>query len=225
VTRAFNEMQHQVSRAQEDQARLLAALAHDLRTPITSMRLRVEMLPAGEDRNRLLDSLREMQQLAESTLDFIRGSTTESHRKYDLASLLDSLCGDLQEVGLAVNLAESSRCVLQGQPEATRRALRNLIENAVNYGQQANVALACNQRDAIVTITDQGPGIPASEHERVFQPFYRLEQSRSRDTGGAGLGLAIARTLVRAMGGDIELGAGPDGRGLQVTVRLPREAL
>lgn len=221
VTRAFNQMQNQVGRAQEDRARLLAALAHDLRTPITAMRLRVEMLPEGEDRDRLLDSLREMQHLAEATLDFIRGSTTEQHRRYDLATLLDSLCGDLQEMGLAVNCEESPRCVLQGQPEAVKRALRNLIENAVNYGEQADVKLESTDRAAMITITDLGPGIPEAERERVFEPFYRLEQSRSRETGGAGLGLAIARTLIRGMGGDIRLGAGPNGRGLKVSVTLP----
>ena len=221
VTRAFNQMQDQVGRAQEDRARLLAALAHDLRTPITSMRLRVEMLPEGEDRDRLLDSLREMQHLAEATLDFIRGSTTEQHRRYDLATLLDSLCGDLQEMGLAVHCDDSPRCVLQGQPEAVKRALRNLIENAVNYGEQAEVTLATTDTEAVVTIVDQGPGIPEAERERVFEPFYRLEHSRSRETGGAGLGLAIARTLIRGMGGDIRLGTGPDGQGLVVSVTLP----
>ncbi|OLF84342.1 histidine kinase [Marinobacter sp. C18] len=222
VTRAFNQMQDQVGRAQEDRARLLAALAHDLRTPITSMRLRVEMLPDGEDRDRLLDSLREMQHLAEATLDFIRGSTTEQHRRYDLATLLDSLCGDLQEMGLEVHFEESPRCVLQGQPEAVKRALRNLIENAVNYGEQAEVMLETRESEAVVTIVDQGPGIPEAERERVFEPFYRLEQSRNRETGGAGLGLAIARTLIRGMGGDIRLGAGPGGQGLQVSVTLPK---
>ena len=222
VTRAFNQMQDQVGRAQEDRARLLAALAHDLRTPITSMRLRVEMLPEGEDRDRLLDSLREMQHLAEATLDFIRGTTTEQHRRYDLATLLDSLCGDLQEMGLAVHCDDSPRCVLQGQPEAVKRALRNLIENAVNYGDQAEVTLATTDTEAVVTIVDQGPGIPEPERERVFEPFYRLEQSRNRETGGAGLGLAIARTLIRGMGGDIRLGAGPGGQGLQVSVTLPK---
>ncbi|MEC7377950.1 MAG: HAMP domain-containing sensor histidine kinase [Pseudomonadota bacterium] len=222
VTRAFNQMQDQVGRAQEDRARLLAALAHDLRTPITSMRLRVEMLAHGEDRERLLDSLREMQHLAEATLDFIRGTTTEPHRRYDLATLLDSLCGDLQEMGLAVRCDDSPRCVLQGQPEAVKRALRNLIENAVNYGEQADVTLATTDTDAVITIVDQGPGIPEAERERVFEPFYRLEHSRSRETGGAGLGLAIARTLIRGMGGDIRLGAGPDGKGLKVSVILPR---
>ncbi|OAN88181.1 two-component sensor histidine kinase [Marinobacter sp. EhC06] len=222
VTRAFNQMQDQVGRAQEDRARLLAALAHDLRTPITSMRLRVEMLPDGEDRDRLLDSLREMQHLAEATLDFIRGSTTEQHRRYDLATLLDSLCGDLQEMGLAVHCEESPRCVLQGQPEAVKRALRNLIENAVNYGEQAEVALATRESEAVVTIVDQGPGIPEAERERVFEPFYRLEHSRNRETGGAGLGLAIARTLIRGMGGEVRLGAGPGGQGLQVSVTLPK---
>ena len=222
VTRAFNQMQDQVGRAQEDRARLLAALAHDLRTPITSMRLRVEMLPEGEDRDRLLDSLREMQHLAEATLDFIRGTTTEQHRRYDMATLLDSLCGDLQEMGLAVHCQDSPRCVLQGQPEAVKRALRNLIENAVNYGEQAEVTLATTDTDAVVTIVDQGPGIPEAERERVFEPFYRLEHSRSRETGGAGLGLAIARTLIRGMGGEVRLSAGPGGHGLQVSVTLPK---
>ena len=222
VTRAFNQMQDQVGRAQEDRARLLAALAHDLRTPITSMRLRVEMLPEGEDRDRLLDSLREMQHLAEATLDFIRGTTTEQHRRYDLATLLDSLCGDLQEMGLAVHCDDSPRCVLQGQPEAVKRALRNLIENAVNYGDQAEVTLATTDTEAVVTIVDQGSGILEADRERVFEPFYRLEHSRSRETGGAGLGLAIARTLIRGMGGDIRLGAGPGGQGLQVSVTLPK---
>jgi signal transduction histidine kinase len=221
VTRAFNQMQDQVGRAQEDRARLLAALAHDLRTPITSMRLRVEMLPEGEDRDRLLDALREMQHLAEATLDFIRGTTTEQHRRYDLATLLDSLCGDLQEMGLAVHCEESPRCVLQGQPEAVKRALRNLIENAVNYGEKAEVTLATTDTEAVVTIIDQGPGIPEDERERVFEPFCRLEHSRSRETGGAGLGLAIARTLIRGMGGDIHFDAGPDGKGLKVSVTLP----
>ena len=221
VTRAFNQMQHQVSRAQEDRERLLAALAHDLRTPITSMRLRVEMLPAGEDRDRLLDSLQEMQHLAEATLDFIRGSTTEQHRRYDLATLLDSLCSDLRETGLAVEFEDSPRCVLQGQPEALKRALRNLIENAVNYGERAEVSLKTSEKEAVITITDQGPGIPEAERDRVFQPFYRLEQSRSRETGGAGLGLAIARTLIRGMGGEIHLASGPGGQGLRVSVTLP----
>lgn len=222
VIRAFNQMQHQVSKAQEDRERLLAALAHDLRTPITSMRLRVEMLPEGEDRERLLATLEEMQTLSEATLDFIRGSTTEHYRRYDIATLLDSLCSDLQDIGLAVEYHDSPRCVLQGQPQALRRALRNLIENGVTYGRRVEVKLSSTEHHAIVTIIDRGPGIPAAEREKVFEPFYRLEQSRSRDTGGAGLGLAIARTLIRGMGGEIHLGSGPDGLGLEVTITLPR---
>ncbi|HEY9118354.1 MAG TPA: HAMP domain-containing sensor histidine kinase, partial [Marinobacter sp.] len=186
------------------------------------MRLRVEMLPGGEDRDRLLDSLQEMQHLAEATLDFIRGTTAEQHRRYDLATLLDSLCGDLQEMGLSVHCQDSPRCVLQGQPEAVKRALRNLIENAVNYGERAEITLEATETDAVVTIVDQGPGIPEAERERVFEPFYRLEHSRNRETGGAGLGLAIARSLIWGMGGDIRLASGPEGRGLQVSVALPK---
>jgi signal transduction histidine kinase len=112
--------------------------------------------------------------------------------------------------------------VLQGQPEAVKRALRNLIENAVNYGEQAEVTLETTDTEAVITILDRGPGIPEAERERVFEPFYRLEHSRNRETGGAGLGLAIARTLIRGMGGEVRLGAGPEGRGLEVLVTLPR---
>ncbi|KAA1176147.1 HAMP domain-containing histidine kinase [Marinobacter salinexigens] len=222
VTRAFNQMQNQVSAAQKDRERLLAALAHDLRTPITSMRLRVELLPDGEDKERLLSALEEMQTLSEATLDFIRGSTTEQYRRYDIATLLDSLCSDLQDIGMAVEYRESPRCVLQGQPQAVKRALRNLVENGVTYGRRVEVRLSTDAGNATVEIIDRGPGIPESEREKVFEPFYRLEQSRSRETGGAGLGLAIARTLIRGMGGDIRLNTGPDGLGLKVSVTLPR---
>ena len=224
VIRAFNHMQSQVGRAQNEKARLLAALAHDLRTPLTAMRLRVEMLPEGEDRTRLLDNLAEMQSLAEDTLDFIRGSSAESPRRFDVGSLLESLCDDLEEIGMPVSCGPMPRCTLSGRPEALRRALRNLLENAVKYGQQAEVSLSTGPGEAVVTIRDRGPGIPEELREKVFEPFFRVEASRSRDSGGAGLGLAIARTLILGMGGNISISDRDDGEGAELRVCLPGPA-
>lgn len=221
VIRAFNAMQHQVGRSQDEKARLLAALAHDLRTPLTAMRLRVEMLPDGEDRSRLLDNLAEMQGLAEDTLDFIRGSASELTRRFDLGALLESLCDDLAEIGMAVTCDEMPRCIMQGRPEAVRRATRNLIENAVSYGDEARVSMVVNPDSIAIDIVDRGPGIPAELREKVFEPFFRVEASRSRDSGGAGLGLAIARTLVLGMGGSIAIEDLADGPGTRVRVTLP----
>lgn len=224
VIRAFNQMQVQVGQAQNEKARLLAALAHDLRTPLTAMRLRVEMLPEGEDRNRLLDNLAEMQVLAEDTLDFIRGSSSEHSRRFDVGALLQSLCDDLEEIGMPVSCDPVPRCILSGRPEALRRALRNLLENAVKYGQQAEVSLSTGPGEVVVTIRDRGPGIPEALREKVFEPFYRMEASRSRDSGGAGLGLAIARTLILGMGGNITISDRDDGEGAELRVCLPGPA-
>lgn len=219
VIRAFNAMQERVSRAVEDRARLLAALSHDLRTPITSMRLRVEMMPSSEDRSRLLESLAEMQTLAEATLDFVRGASAEAPRAVDLDSLLDSLCTDLSDLGQPVHYTRAGRCLLSTRPNALRRALANLIDNGVKYGQRVDVSLEHQAQNLLIRIRDYGSGIPDADQERVFEPFCRLEDSRNRETGGTGLGLAIARALIRQHGGEIRLRNRPDG--LDVEVELP----
>lgn len=219
--RAFNTMQARVSRAMTDRSRLLAALSHDLRTPITTMRLRVELLPDGEDKRRLLNSLEEMEGLAAQTLEFMRGSDREQNRRFDLDALIDSICGDFADMGAPVRYQGPGRLLMTGRPDALRRALRNLIENAVKYGVSADVRLLAGDGEALITISDQGPGIAEADREKVFEPFVRLEGSRSRDTGGAGLGMAIARTMVRQMGGDISLASPPQGSGLVVRIQLP----
>jgi signal transduction histidine kinase len=221
VIRAFNEMQTTVGKAQEEKARMLAALAHDLRTPLTAMRLRVELLPPGEDRERLLRNLAEMQSLAESTLEFIRGTAAEPPRRFDVGALLESLCEDLADMGLAVHCEELPRSVLEGHPEALRRAVRNLIENAVSYGGEARVSLTRTASSVVIHVTDPGPGIAPELRERVFEPFFRVDTSRSRNSGGAGLGLAIARSLVSAMGGQVLITDGPGGKGCEVRISLP----
>ena len=217
----FNNMQQRVSRAMTDRARLLAALSHDLRTPITSMRLRVELLPDSEDKTRLLQTLAEMEALAAQTLEFVRGSDQEGSRRFDLDALIDSICADFADMGAPVSYQGPGRLLMHSRPEALRRAMRNLIENAVKYGDRAQVRLTTLDSEALISITDQGPGIAEQDRERVFEPFVRLEDSRNRETGGAGLGMAIARTMVRQLGGDIELASAPGTKGLVVRVTVP----
>jgi signal transduction histidine kinase len=222
ATRAFNEMQARLRRFVDDRTRLLAALGHDLRTPITALRLRAELVEEDEARERLLETLAEMQAMVEATLAFARDeAASEPSREVDLAALVEGLCEDLRELGRDVAFVDDApRLVARVRPLALRRALRNLLENAVAYGARARVALAREDREAVVTIDDDGPGVPADQLERVFEPFVRLEASRSRETGGVGLGLAIARSVVRAHGGEVAL-ANREGGGLRATVRLP----
>ncbi|GAA4902124.1 ATP-binding protein [Ferrimonas pelagia] len=221
LTRAFNQMQDRQQRFVSDRTRMLAAFSHDLRTPITSLRLRVEMMEPSEHQQRLLDTLDEMQQMSEATLAFVRdGSDTEATRQVDLNALLDSLCDDLAEQGKAVRFSESEQsAVIACRPLSLKRALRNLIENAVQYGEQADVAITADNQTVKITIRDQGPGIAPDKIEQVFEPFFRLESSRNRHTGGVGLGMSIARNILRSHGGDIQLQN--QHPGLLITLTIP----
>ncbi len=222
--RAFNQMNDRLQRFVSDRTRMLAALSHDLRTPITTMRLRVELMSESRDRDQLLATLEEMQQMSEATLAFMRqASDNETTRTVDLNAMVGSLCDDLEEVGLAVGYEDSLETVIRCRPVSLKRALRNLIENGVKYGRRVEVRLEhtvrSGQHFASVVIDDHGPGIPEEMVEQVFVPFFRLEGSRNRDTGGVGLGLAIARNIVRNHGGEIYLEN--RGEGLRVRVELP----
>lgn len=219
--RAFNRMNDRLQRFVSDRTRMLAALSHDLRTPITSMRLRVELMSAGQDRERLLATLDEMQQMSEATLAFMRQvSDNEPTRQVEFNALLGSLCDDLAELGAPVCFQEGEETVMACRPVSMKRALRNLIENAVNYGGQAQIRFYRRADLALViAIEDAGPGIPEELLKKVFEPFFRLEASRNRGTGGTGLGLAIARNIIRSHGGDIELTN--RAQGLLVEVVLP----
>jgi signal transduction histidine kinase len=180
--------------------------------------------PAASDeetREKLLGTIEEMQAMTEATLVFAREEATgEATRTVDLAALLESLCADLADLGWKVSSAETEPMAYRCRPDALRRALRNLIENAVRYGGESRVALASAADGIEIAIDDDGPGIQAQDLERVFQPFVRLELSRNRATGGVGLGLAIARGIIRAHGGDIVLANRPAG--LRALIRLPR---
>jgi signal transduction histidine kinase len=220
---AFNVMQDRIRRFVEDRTQMLGAIAHDLGTPITRLRLRAEFVEDRDIRNKMLRDLDDMQHMVASTLSFIHeDATSEPQARVDLGSLLARVCDDIKDAGANVELAEIPRWVLLDcRPIALRRALGNLIENAIKYGSSARVSLELEPEKLLILIDDEGPGIPEDRQEDVFQPFHRLEDSRNRETGGTGLGLAVARTIVRAHGGDIRLTNRATG-GLRVELRLPR---
>lgn len=218
---AFNRMQSRLRRFVEDRTRMLADISHDLRTPVTLLRLHTEFVKDPETRDKMIATLDEMQAMMEATLAFTREeSSAEPPRIIDLNALVESVCDDLSSLGRDVTFAEGERTPWHCSPDGLRRALRNVIENAVRYGERARVRLEASAGALKIVVDDDGPGIPEDEFERVFAPFVRLEDSRNRGTGGVGLGLAIARGILRSHGGDIVLANLPNG-GLRSTLLLP----
>ncbi|MGV7209768.1 ATP-binding protein [Oxalobacteraceae bacterium A2-2] len=221
AARAFNRMQARLREQIAARARFLAAVSHDLRTPLTRIRLRVERLPADGARDQLREDVEEMRQMLDATLDYLRGEARgETPVRLDVQALLESMVDDYQEQGLEVRLAGKA-APLQVQQGALRRALSNLIENALRYGGAADIELAEEEGWLRIQIRDRGPGIPEHQLEAVFEPFYRIESSRNKATGGAGLGLSIAREAILRQGGALTLANLPDG-GLLAAVRVPR---
>jgi signal transduction histidine kinase len=221
AARAFNRMRDRIQTLIEDRTRMLAAMSHDFRTPLTRLRLRVEFVADSPERAKMLRDIADMEEMVSVTLRFINDGVADEHRELiDFVSLLTELSIDLEAElpEFHMNGARSIRVACA--PVAIRRAFTNLIENARQYGEGAGIQVALVQDEVIVEIVDHGPGIPEAERENVFRPYYRLEPSRSRESGGSGLGLAIARSVIRAHGGDITLHDAPGG-GLMVRVRLP----
>ena len=225
ASRAFNRMQDRLRRFVEDRTLMLAAISHDLRTGLTRLKLRSEFIADPEQQKKALADLDEMEAMLDATLAFARDDAAkEPRRRFDLAALLQSLCDEQTDQGASASYQGPDHLSFEGRPTALKRALANLVSNAVKYGGAAEIALSETGEGLRVTVSDRGPGIPEEARERVFAPFYRLEASRSRDTGGTGLGLAVARSIVRRHGGDITLGDRPGG-GLVVSVNLPRIGL
>lgn len=219
TTQAFNRMKDRLTRFVAERTHMLAALSHDLRSPLTAMRLRIEMLDETEDSLRLKALVEEMQAMVEATLEFARGvAKAEPPSGVDLTALLADLVGDVG--GDRATLAPSPPLPVTIRPQALNRALRNLIDNAIRYGDVARVTLRKEPGMAIIFIADEGPGLPEDQLDAVFEPFVRFEGSRSRDTGGVGLGLAIARTIIQAHGGGVTLRNRPEG-GVEAVVTLP----
>jgi signal transduction histidine kinase len=218
---AFNAMQARIRQYIFQRTQMLAAITHDLQTPLTRMRLRLEKVSDAELQERLIGDLSAMQAMVREGLVLARSmDTTENMQMLDLDSLLEAVCADAVDAGQQVELKGHAGMALLGRPLDLRRCLGNLIDNAVKYGREARVCVDRVGGAARVRIRDGGPGIPPGELARVFDPFYRVETSRSRESGGTGLGLTIARNIAEQHGGSIALANHPEG-GLEVTLVLP----
>ena len=218
---AFNEMQQRVKRLIDDRTLTLAAISHDLKTPLTRTQLRIEEIDNAELRQSIDADLGEMRAMIDSSLDFLEGDRTgEPVRDVDLTAILESVRDDLSDMGHTAELASDAKVIMRGRHLALKRAFTNLLTNAVKFGSRVDVGVKRQSDRITVTVDDDGPGIPPEQREAVFAPFYRLEASRNRETGGVGLGLTVARSIVRGHGGDVVLVDGPSG-GLRVVVTLP----
>lgn len=221
ASKAFNEMQKRVQRMVDDRSLMLAAIAHDLRTVLTRLRLRTEFIEDMEQQTKAGADIEEMQAMLDAGLAFARGETeVEDRRLVDLADLTRCLTEDLTQTDGPARYHGPQSLSYRCGPNEMRRAISNLIRNAIAYGVEADVHLNPGPNGVSLTVSDKGPGIPTELQEQVFQPFFRVEGSRNRETGGTGLGLAIARTIARRHGGDIQLRNGPTG-GLVVELTLP----
>ena len=222
ATRAFNRMTARIRRLVDDRTLLLAAVSHDLRTMLTRLRLRAEFIEDREQRERAAKDLDEMNAMLDATLAFARDDAADERPvPVDLADLLRTLIEDLADAGRSTSFDGPRRLTVSGRPVALRRLFENLLDNALRYGGEAGAALQrLGEGRVEVLIDDRGPGIPEAFRERVFDPFFRVDGSRSRDTGGSGLGLAVVRAIVQRHGGTIRLEDRPGG-GLRVRVTLP----
>lgn len=219
--RAFNRMQDRLRRFVDDRTQMVAAMSHDLKTPLTRLRLRAEFVGEEEQQRKMLADLDAMSAMIESTLAFVRDDAQREPRMLvDLGILIEGVCENASDAGGTVSFSVPRGVDVTCRPAAISRAVANLIDNAVKYGGSAHAALIREAGRVVIAIDDPGPGIPEHEQEKVFAPFYRLERSRNRDTGGAGLGLAVARTVAREHGGDVALDNIASG-GLRVRMELP----
>ena len=222
AARAFNTMQLRITAYLRERTSVLAAMSHDLKTPVTRLRLRAELLPDPQLQRKFTRDLEELEAMVAATLDFLRGTAgSEAAQPVDMTALLESLQADLSEVGSQVTISGSPLRPYVGQPVALKRCVRNLVENAVKYGKSASIEVDDSEERLRILVRDEGPGIPPAEIDRVFEPFYRLEDSRNRDTGGTGLGLTIAQSIAQSHGGELTLENRP-GAGLEARLTLPR---
>nr|WP_256869342.1 ATP-binding protein [Sphingobium lactosutens] len=221
VGAAYNHMRARIADYLNERTAMLVAIAHDLRTPMTRLSFRLEQLPDGP-RAKAQADVEEMRAMVTTLLDFMREGTDNAARvRIDLSAIVETLADDLADMGQDVVVTQSERAVVQGDTLALRRCIGNLVENAVRYGGAARIAIAVAGGRASVSVEDEGPGVPEAAIERLCEPFYRGEASRNRETGGVGLGLAIARNIADSHGGRLAF-TNRTGGGLRASLTLPQ---
>jgi len=219
---AFIEMRERIKRLLERRTQTLAGISHDMRTPLTRMRLQLELMDESDAKNELIKDIDEMEAMLNSYLEFTRDITSENSAPINLISFLEEITDSYKNHSGTVNFTAKKNIELTGKEPALRRCIHNLITNGLRYGNNVNIdtSLSENQNNAIITIDDDGPGIPQENREQVFQAFFRVDSSRNQETGGVGLGLAIVRDIIQRHGGEVILSDSPQS-GLRVSIILP----
>jgi two-component system osmolarity sensor histidine kinase EnvZ len=217
---AFIAMHERIKRQMQQRTAMLAGVSHDLRTPLTRMKLQVAMMPGGPDAEALKQDINDMEKMLNAYLDFVRGEGGEAAVRTDLKDILEHVAAGTRRQGAEVTLNATGDLSIQLRPVAFERALTNILNNARKYAQSIVVTAERNDDVVQIEVDDNGPGIPEDKYEDVFKPFYRVEGSRNQATGGVGLGLPIAQDIVHSHGGEIVLAKSPQG-GLRVTIRVP----
>jgi len=217
---AFLKMKARIERQIEQRTHMLAGVSHDLKTPLTRMKLQLAMMGDDPDIKDLREDIQEMEHMLEGYLNFARGEGEEDPEDINLSQLVEGIVQNLKRKGVPVDFHSEGQIHLQVRPNAFKRCVSNLTENAARYGTHISLRLGIRHNAVEVTIDDDGPGIPEDKYEDVFKPFYRIDKSRNVQTGGVGLGLSIVRDVVRTHGGDIQLSTAPQG-GLRARLRFP----
>lgn len=222
ATQAFRQMRERISRQFAQRTEMLAGVSHDLRTPLTRMKLQIEMLERTPETRELQDDIQEMEKMIDGYLTFARGEGSESLSKINLASLIEEIISTERRDGSLINFVNKSKTIksVTLRPQAIKRAITNLIINSKKYAETVKVEFEYNSEHAIITIDDNGPGIKPEHRDDVFKAFFRLDPSRNTDTGGTGLGLTIAKDIIQSHGGDLLLSEASLG-GLRATITLP----
>ena len=222
ATQAFRQMRERISRQFAQRTEMLAGVSHDLRTPLTRMKLQIEMLERTPETRELQDDIQEMERMIDGYLTFARGEGSESLSKINLTSLIEEIISTERRDGSLINFVNKSKTIksVTLRPQAIKRAITNLIINSKKYAETVKVEFEYNSEHAIITIDDNGPGIKPEHRDDVFKAFFRLDPSRNTDTGGTGLGLTIAKDIVQSHGGDLLLSEASLG-GLRATITLP----
>ncbi|HEX7856001.1 MAG TPA: ATP-binding protein [Sphingobium sp.] len=221
LTRAFNDMQTRIGGMLAEKDHMLGAIGHDLRTPLASLRVRVESVDDPEEREQMVATIEDMNHMLTDILALARaGSDRQPPQRMDLTALAEAVTEDFEAMGHDSRFEESERAIVSVHAPAIKRAVRNLVDNAIKYGHAARVSVHTEGREAVLRVEDDGPGIDPDRIPEMLEPFTRIEQSRNRETGGSGLGLALVRAVMRAEGGELSLSNRTTGTGLIAEIRL-----